>query len=610
MLNVSAQYKQDMKKNVRNQSYEQLVLKIFNTQAMDNAELSCAAQDAISSLYGLVDDRQLDSATYGTLELRRLLLDGSQDVIPASSPDNQGFLSAALSDANSAFSSNPVIVIDFTESFNFSGLTFEFDTPTGDYVSELELRFYSISGGVFRTVTVSPNSTQFSYLQVIDNVGSIEVECKKTSQPHRRARIRQIYLGVFKEFGNDLLSETHRENDVDPLSRRLPTESYNVSLWDFEKAYDPDNPQGYWAYIDAGAPLSQRKGYKLDTGEIEWLPYVKYILTGKPAKDGYKVLFSAEKKLSSLTDTYYKGIHSGAGVSLYALAVDVLEDAGVTLYSIDASLQSIFTTSPLPVLSHRECLQLIAHAGMCRLFTAADGTITMKHGWYPSVVQDYALDFNAQMAKPIVDITPPLYAVDVLLYGNSVESAAKQLIKTDAIINGTQTVFVDYALSTGQIATVTGGTLNSAEYYARRAALNITASGSVTIEITGLAITQATSRRAYIANHAITGESEEVDNPLVTTEEHQQALAKFRAKYLENRNAYTVTYRGNPELENNDAITLQTDFYGRATAIIIKDTLSFSGSLSGELVLKRLDNYGSDIYAGSERYAGEVIGVM
>lgn len=41
------------------------------------------------------------------------------------------------------------------------------------------------------------------------------------------------------------------------------------------------------------------------------------------------------------------------------------------------ALKDVKTKAPMPVLSHRECLQIIANAGRCVLYTDANGVIVM-----------------------------------------------------------------------------------------------------------------------------------------------------------------------------------------------------------------------------------------
>ena len=67
------------------------------------------------------------------------------------------------------------------------------------------------------------------------------------------------------------------------------------------------------------------------------------------------------------------------------MAEEVLLDADLTLtaqgthpWVIDPTLKQMFTTAALPIDSHMNCLQLIAHACRCRLFTDDDNIIHIK----------------------------------------------------------------------------------------------------------------------------------------------------------------------------------------------------------------------------------------
>ena len=73
--------------------------------------------------------------------------------------------------------------------------------------------------------------------------------------PYRRPRLQQVLYGVQKKFGNDDIVSIKRNHDVDPLSRRLPQETMQFVLLDYEHNYDPDNPKGIYAYLDKKSPV-------------------------------------------------------------------------------------------------------------------------------------------------------------------------------------------------------------------------------------------------------------------------------------------------------------------------------------------------------------------
>lgn len=62
------------------------------------------------------------------------------------------------------------------------------------------------------------------------------------------------------------------------------------------------------------------------------------------------------------------------------MAVDVFEDAGISedKYWVDPYLKNITVYNPLPMVKHKECLQLIANAGRSVVMQNRDGLILIK----------------------------------------------------------------------------------------------------------------------------------------------------------------------------------------------------------------------------------------
>ncbi|MEC4630061.1 hypothetical protein VSS86_20270, partial [Bacillus safensis] len=82
--------------------------------------------------------------------------------------------------------------------------------------------------------------------------------------------------------------------------------------------------------------------------------------------------FSCTGLIGSLSGSFYKS--KLGNKNLYDMAEEVLMDANLTLtehgthpWVIDPTLKQMFTTAALPIDTHMNCLQLIAHAARCRL---------------------------------------------------------------------------------------------------------------------------------------------------------------------------------------------------------------------------------------------------
>ena len=69
------------------------------------------------------------------------------------------------------------------------------------------------------------------------------------------------------------------------------------------------------------------------------------------------------------------------------MAVDVLADAQVDYrdYWIDPYLKDVLVVNPMPVVAHKEALQLIANAGRCILYQDRTGRIILKSSFVPDM---------------------------------------------------------------------------------------------------------------------------------------------------------------------------------------------------------------------------------
>ena len=97
--------------------------------------------------------------------------------------------------------------------------------------------------------------------------------------------------------------------------------------------------------------------------------------------DGATATFSLVDEMERLNkSTYETAAFDGQAHTLYALARDVLNDAGLPpeRYYIDPALNDTSTPCPLPLVSHAAALQLIAGAGRARLYVSRQGVVTLE----------------------------------------------------------------------------------------------------------------------------------------------------------------------------------------------------------------------------------------
>lgn len=380
MKSVSNAYKASMKAMLRNRSYVRITFGNVDTTASTDGEWESNGAASISE-FETVDYAYQYGDTYAALELNRWALDGKTLIVPTGEDVQDGFISSLMSDGEGNFSAPPVITREFSLKHIFPGLTLTFDTRQQEWPLEVTADFY-LNEEVVDTQTVSITSVQTTISTTATEVDKVTITFDRCL-PYRRPRLENVLYGLNVQFVNKDIVSTQQKHDVDPLSRRLPTETMQFTILDYEHKYDPDNPAGIYAYVDKNSPIEIQFGYELPDGSVEWLKPDNYVLNAKPSAQNNQATFNGTGLIGSLTGTFYKS--KLGSKSLYDMAQEVLLDAGLTLteqgenpWEIDNALKNMFTTAALPIDTHMNCLQLIAHAACCRLYTDDDNIIHIR----------------------------------------------------------------------------------------------------------------------------------------------------------------------------------------------------------------------------------------
>lgn len=748
MKSVSNAYKASMKAMLRNRSYVRITFGNVDTTAATDGEWESNGAASISE-FETVDYAYQYGDTYVSLELNRWALDGKSLLVPTGEDVQDGFISSLMSDAEGNFTTPPVITREFSLKHIFPGLTLTFDTRQQEWPLEVTADFY-LNGAVVDTQTVFITSVQTTISTTATEVDKVTITFDRCL-PYRRPRLENVLYGLNVQFVNKDIVSTQQKHDVDPLGRRLPTETMQFTILDYEHKYDPDNPAGIYAYVDKNSPIEIQFGYELPDGSVEWIKPDNYVLNAKPSAQNNQATFNGTGLIGSLTGTFYKS--KLGSKSLYDMAQEVLLDAGLTLteqgenpWEIDDALKDMFTTAALPIDTHMNCLQLIAHAACCRLYTDDDNIIHIRpfgvtvigiyngvwadngHVWFSEwdtidkgntaentyvtfELNRWTLGGDSQIILPDSNAgqrgyiseamtgadgsftNPPVFTktfdvphdlpvlairfdtvldefpgavqvkyyhddtlldtqtatidsvevyvssnlaiectkIEVTMIGNlpyrrgrvtkvyyretdftldftSIGENSQKISKIDELksvsvarysytaSNDTSTLYegtttetelhVEFSgLAQDVQISVSGGTLVSSNIYARAADL-VLSSGTKTVTITGKTLTENSVVVSYPV--AQSGEIDKEENPLITNDTMCQALANHVKSYLQMRNTYEASYRGNPEMEVGDIIGLQTLYTDEMDALILVDEITFDGSLSGKMTVKGL----------------------
>lgn len=587
MQKVSQRWKDAQNELLAPESYVEVVLAMTDPDAYADASADDGGDNItisdVEQIVGVVDK---DIVPYVTLERNLWILDGSQEIIPKSNRGDCGYISRTYSGITRKFSTHPMIDVYFSRVHHnlIQGVTIEWGSAFDEYAVDFTVTAYNGNTVVAKKEVVGNTEVRsVVYVDIVD-YDRINIEIIKWCLPFHRARIADILPGVEKTYSKkDLFSYEHSQ-EVDPISSSLPKSEISFSIDNSDNSYNPNNLNGLSKYLIERQEIKSRYGYKID-GRTEWIDCgVFYISEWDAPQGGMTAEFTARDLLEFMTGTYYYGVYAPNGISLYDLAVSVLQDAdlplgddGNTKWVIDESLKSIYTVAPLPIDTHANCLQLIANAGGCVIYQDRKGVLHIEPNTMPDT--DYAITHFNSYSKSDVSLSKPLKQVEVPCYSYSIASDRSELYTGAITISGTQDVLVSYSsTATNVTASVIGGTLNSATYYANSCVLNITGNGVVSITVTGKAL-ESSSFKVVIPSGE-KGETITVDNMLITSQDRAIAIGNWVEEYTKNRMVLESDWRADPRLDALDVVTNEND-YNTNRVVMTRVKYSYNGAFKG-----------------------------
>lgn len=378
MQNVSLAYKNSMRHPDRNRGYIKVRIGIINSKAQENV----GAKDGRNNFAYFSDsskpfnDYSVDKV-YATFEQDFAKVDGSMYFLPKEDKGiefyNNGIVTSEILGA---------VYIDFNgqTGFDIKGLTIDF----GEYYPT-EFTIESDTG----TNRYENNSRIFVTEDVFSGTSYFIIRPSKMVNGQGALRINKFYCGIINSFTNkEVLSYSMKEY-VSSITESIPSQDVTLEVDNQNLYYSVDNPNSAFQFMETGQEVKTSFGYDINgDGNITWLPETTTYLKSWSAND-IKAKFTAADRFDfSQSSVYYRGLYRENGISLYDLAVDVLNDAGITderEYYIDPYLKKVTIQNPMPAVKHSEALQIIANAGRCVLYEDRGNRIHIQSSFVPDM---------------------------------------------------------------------------------------------------------------------------------------------------------------------------------------------------------------------------------
>ena len=392
MQAVSNAYKQEMKKQYRDHSYMRVSIGLINQEAQASAYIPDQEKYAYySNLTWPLNNYEV-SELYETCDQDYSTVDGSMYFLPRERQDavlNQGIVTDDLLGE---------VEICFPVQHDIKGLTVEFGKA-------YPVDFSIVSDE--HTVEITGNDTEhFVTEEIFPGTTFLRFVPKDMVNRQSRLRIHRITMGIGIYFDNQKILSATKKERISPVMEDLPSIDLNITIDNKNRAYDIENEESTVNFLENGQEINVIYGQELDDGNVEWMPGTTVYLREWSADDE-EMSFTATDRFDGMDGTYRRGKYYPDGISLYDLAVDVFGDAGIDsrTYWLDNYLKDVMVYNPMPVVSHKEALQLIANAGRCILYQDRNGNIFMKSSFIPDMQASSANETYFSNTALVLDAT-------------------------------------------------------------------------------------------------------------------------------------------------------------------------------------------------------------
>lgn len=376
MQKVSKAYKESMKSSLRERAYIMLSFGLVNQEAQAKAKISSGDFAYYSNKDNIFGEHD-DSTVYATLEENFTKVDGSMFFLPRQTPNGSYYDTGVISKNLVSEAICELTISLNTIAIDFKGLTINFGE---NYPVD-----FDVIGSTGQTIEFRGNDkAEWSTEETLENTTYIKLRFYTMKNPQSRLRIYFIRFGYGLVYYNDSVMDSRLESYISPIGADVPQIDFSVQLKNYDHYFNVDNPKSAINYLETGQEMDILYGYQLpDSDEIEWIQG-NHLLCSEWESDDNTATIRCQDIFRNMDSEYVKGLYSQTGKSYYALAQEILRDAGVTKYYLDPRLKRLFTNNPIPRVQHKEALQIIANACRCSLAQTRYGDIQIKSSFMPS----------------------------------------------------------------------------------------------------------------------------------------------------------------------------------------------------------------------------------
>jgi hypothetical protein len=365
-----------MKSSLRERAYIMISFGLVNQEAQAKATVDNGSYAYYSNKDNIFGEH-IDDTVYATLEEEFTKVDGSMFFLPRATEGGRYYDTGIVSDKLVSEARCEVIISLNTIATDFKGITINFGE---NYPVD-----FDIVGSTGQTIEFRGNTkSKWSTEEVLENTTYIKLVFYKMKNPQSRLRIYSIMFGYGLVYYNNSVMSSSLDSYVSPIGADVPQFDFSVTLKNYDHYFNVDNPNSAINYLETGQEMDIMYGYQTPGSDtIEWIQG-NHLWCSEWESDDNTATIRCQDIFRNMDGEYVKGLYSAAGKSYYALAEEILKDAGISEYYIDPRLKKLYSNNPIPRVKYKEALQIITNACRCVLTQSRDGKVQIKSNFMPS----------------------------------------------------------------------------------------------------------------------------------------------------------------------------------------------------------------------------------
>lgn len=546
---------------------------VINHDAQDEAT-PIAQEDTQISRLAQVTNRNSDTLDFASFEPGGWPLDGSKTIPPK--PDEMldaeiGLVMQDLSGEDGYYDTQQIITLATDGTYNLLAITLDFG-----YVSAADFDIDLYDGATLLHHHEVTGNSERRYLmrQAVDGVNKVLVTITKSAVPQRKARLVEFTFGVSLHYDKSTGYGLDITEVIDPMNERVPASDMRMLVDNFARVFNLFDPTSLYAYFQDRQEIAPRIGAQMDDGSMGYIGMGRYYLQRPKLKGNLsKLELRAVNLLGVLSEsTYTKGVYKTA--SLAAFADDVAGDAGVEVQYPDSWANTVMTAY-IPSVAHSEAFRMLSQA-TGTILSVSRGDVVTFSGFGQDILQAFGpFDYRVGGFAPSDDDIINTVAVEV---SSLTLGSAEELAK----VEGAGAHHIKYDPSAEQAATVAGGNIVSAAYYADNAVVTISG-GTLTVTGKKVVTNKTTSTASVVQPSERRYEYEVKGQPFIQPSNAQAVADHYLELKATHRKSVTIQYRGYPYLEMGDVLSFEAGGMETQPFVLTKNALKLAGGMTGIL---------------------------